>query len=178
MGWPRCPGGCIVCSRFRASLSQLDWPSFSVPLSQGVSERGKVWTLHFDSLDSSGFPAVADLLFSCAWAFLAQVKGKPGPTWPHVNWLQWSSQVHCIHWRYQCACYEQCQGRGCEQKNRKVRSHDKGKINREKSVGLRPGSWKGCTLLGTLFWRDCLCKILSFWFCHDLQLEKNWSEVL
>ena len=48
------------------------------------------------------------------------------------------------------------------------------KINREKSVGLRLGSWKGSALPGSFIWNDGLCKILG----PDLQLEKNWSEVL
>ena len=48
------------------------------------------------------------------------------------------------------------------------------KINREKSVGLRLGSWKGCALPGPFIWKDGPCKILG----PDLQLEKNWSEVL
>ena len=52
------------------------------------------------------------------------------------------------------------------------------KINREKSVGLRLSSWKGCALPSPLIWRDGPCKILGVWFCPDLQLEKNWSEVL
>ena len=52
------------------------------------------------------------------------------------------------------------------------------KINREKSVGLRLGSWKGCVLPGPLIWKDGPCKILGVWFGPDLQLEKNWSEVL
>ena len=52
------------------------------------------------------------------------------------------------------------------------------KINREKSVGLRLGSWKGCALPGPFIWKDGPCKILGVWFGPDLQLEKNWSEVL
>ena len=52
------------------------------------------------------------------------------------------------------------------------------KINREKSVGLRLGSWKGCTLPGPFIWKDGPCKILGVWFGSDLQLEKNWSKVL
>ena len=48
------------------------------------------------------------------------------------------------------------------------------KINREKSVGLRLGSWKGCALPGSFIWKDGSCKILG----PDLQFEKNWSEVL
>ena len=52
------------------------------------------------------------------------------------------------------------------------------KINREKSVGLRLGSWKGCVLPGPFIWKDGPCKILGVWFGPDLQLEKNWSEVL
>ena len=52
------------------------------------------------------------------------------------------------------------------------------KINREKSVGLRLGSWKGCPLPGPFIWRDGACKILGIWFGPDLQLKKNWSEVL
>ena len=52
------------------------------------------------------------------------------------------------------------------------------RINREKSVGLRLGSWKGCALPGPFSWTDGSCKILGVWFGPDLQLEKNWSEVL
>ena len=52
------------------------------------------------------------------------------------------------------------------------------KINREKSIGLRLGSWKVCALPGPFIWRDSPCKIFSVWFGPDLQLEKNWSEVL
>ena len=52
------------------------------------------------------------------------------------------------------------------------------KINREKSVGLRLGSLKGCALPGPFIWKDGLCKIFGVWFGPDLQLEKNWSEVL
>ena len=52
------------------------------------------------------------------------------------------------------------------------------KINREKSVGLWLGSWKGCTLPGPFIWKDGPCKIFGVWFGHDLQLEKNWSKVL
>ena len=52
------------------------------------------------------------------------------------------------------------------------------KINCEKSVGLRLGSWKGCALPGPFIWKDGPCKILGVWFGPDLQLEKNWSEVL
>ena len=52
------------------------------------------------------------------------------------------------------------------------------KINREKSVGLQLGSWKGCALPGLFSWKDSPCKILGVWFGPNLQLEKNWSEVL
>ena len=52
------------------------------------------------------------------------------------------------------------------------------KINRDKSVGLRLGTWKGCALPGPFIWKDGPCKILGVWFGPDLQLEKNWSEVL
>ena len=52
------------------------------------------------------------------------------------------------------------------------------KINREKSVGLRLGSWKGWALPGPFIWKDGPRKILGFWFGPDLHLEKNWSEVL
>ena len=52
------------------------------------------------------------------------------------------------------------------------------KINREKSDGLRLGSWKGCALPGPFIWKDGPCQILGVWFGPDLQLEKNWSEVL
>ena len=52
------------------------------------------------------------------------------------------------------------------------------KINREKSVGLRLGSWRGGALPGLFIWKEDPCKILGVWFCLDLQLENNWSEVL
>ena len=52
------------------------------------------------------------------------------------------------------------------------------KINREKTVGLRLGSWKGFALPGPFIWKDGPCKILGVWFEPDLQLEKKWSEVL
>ena len=52
------------------------------------------------------------------------------------------------------------------------------KINREKSVGLQLGSLKGCALPGPFIWKDGPCKILGVWFGPDLQMEKNWSEVL
>ena len=35
------------------------------------------------------------------------------------------------------------------------------KINREKSVGLQLGSWKGCALPGSFIWKDSPCKILG-----------------
>ena len=44
------------------------------------------------------------------------------------------------------------------------------KINREKSVSLRLGSWKGCALPGPFIWKDVPCKILSVWFGPDPQL--------
>ena len=43
---------------------------------------------------------------------------------------------------------------------------------------MRLGSWKGCALPGPFIWKDGPCKILGVWFGPDLQLEKNWSEVL
>ena len=52
------------------------------------------------------------------------------------------------------------------------------KINCEKSVSLQLGSWKGCAHPGPFIWRDIPCKILGIWFGPNLQLEKNWSEVL
>ena len=42
------------------------------------------------------------------------------------------------------------------------------KIDREKSVGLHLGSWKGCTLPAPFIWKDGPCKILSIWFGPDL----------
>ena len=47
------------------------------------------------------------------------------------------------------------------------------KINRERSIGLRLGSWKGCALPGPFFARDGICKILSVWFGPNVQLEKT-----
>ena len=38
------------------------------------------------------------------------------------------------------------------------------KINHEKSVGLRLGTWKGCAFPGPFIWKDGPCKILSVWF--------------
>ena len=52
------------------------------------------------------------------------------------------------------------------------------KINREKSVGLQLGLWKGCALSGPFSWKDGPCKILGICFSPNLQLEKNLSEVL
>ena len=53
------------------------------------------------------------------------------------------------------------------------------KINREKFVGLRLGSWKRlCSSWPLHLERRSVCKILGVWFGPDLQLEKNWSEVL
>ena len=52
------------------------------------------------------------------------------------------------------------------------------KINRKKSVSLRLGSWKGCALPGPFIWKNGPFKILGIWFGPDLQLEKNWLEVL
>ena len=52
------------------------------------------------------------------------------------------------------------------------------KIDRKKSIGLWLGWWKGCALSGPFIWKDGPCKILSIWFGSNLQLEKNWSEVL
>ena len=51
-------------------------------------------------------------------------------------------------------------------------------INREKSVGFQLGSWKGCALPGPFIWMEGPCKMLGVWFSPDLQLQKNWSEVL
>ena len=51
-------------------------------------------------------------------------------------------------------------------------------IEREKSVGFRLGLWKGFAFLGPFIWRDDSCKILGVWFGANLQLEKNWLEVL
>ena len=52
------------------------------------------------------------------------------------------------------------------------------KINCDKSSGLRIGAWRGMPLQGPFSWSDGPCKILGVWFGPDLQLEKNWSEVL
>ena len=52
------------------------------------------------------------------------------------------------------------------------------KIIHKKFVGLRLGSWKGYALPGPFIWKDGPFKILGVWFGPDLQLEKNWSEVL
>ena len=52
------------------------------------------------------------------------------------------------------------------------------KINHEKSVSLRLGLSKGCALPCPFIWKDGPCKILGVWFGPDLQLKKNWSEVL
>ena len=46
------------------------------------------------------------------------------------------------------------------------------KINRKKSVGLQLGSWKGYAFPDPFTWKD------RPWFGPDIQLEKNWSEVL
>ena len=50
-------------------------------------------------------------------------------------------------------------------------------IEVSKEIG-RLVSWKSCALLSPFIWREGPCKILGVWFGPDLQLEKNWSEVL
>ena len=52
------------------------------------------------------------------------------------------------------------------------------KTNHAKSIGLQLGSWKGCALPGPFSWKDGLCKILGIWLSPNIQLEKNWIEVL
>ena len=52
------------------------------------------------------------------------------------------------------------------------------KNNCEKFVVLRLGSWKGSVLSGPFIWKEGPCKILGVWFCFDLQLQNNCSEVL
>ena len=52
------------------------------------------------------------------------------------------------------------------------------KTNCSKSAGLRLGAWRGCPLPGPFKWTDGPCKILGVWYGPDLQLEKNWSEVI
>ena len=47
------------------------------------------------------------------------------------------------------------------------------KINREKSVGLRLGSWKGCALPGPFIWKDGPCKILGVWFGPDSSIGEK-----
>ncbi|CAE1328542.1 unnamed protein product [Acanthosepion pharaonis] len=49
------------------------------------------------------------------------------------------------------------------------------KINRDKSVGLRLGAWKGVSLPGPFLWTDGPIKILGVWFGPGV--EMNWSEV-
>ena len=118
----------------------------------------------------------------CKWSALSpyfganptQVKDEPGSTWHHVSWCYHHGQILC--WRCQSACYEQCRGEGSHQINQKVWGCDK--INRENVVVLWLGSCKGCTLSGPFCWTGVPWKILGFWFGLDLQLEKNWSEVL
>ena len=52
------------------------------------------------------------------------------------------------------------------------------KVNFDKSEGLRLGAWRGSnTLPGPFRWSDGPIRILGVWFGHDLQLERNWSEV-
>lgn len=46
------------------------------------------------------------------------------------------------------------------------------KINRNKSSGLRLGSWKGVALPGPFSWTDGPFRIFGVWFGPDLQLEK------
>ena len=79
--------------------------------------RSEPFTL---TIDSSGLPVIAHVLYPCIRAVSAQDKGEPGPTQPHVTWRQWGSQEHCIRWRCQRACNEQCRGGGGEQSNRKL----------------------------------------------------------
>ena len=51
------------------------------------------------------------------------------------------------------------------------------KINREKSIVLWLGSWKGCALSGPFIWKYGLCKILGVWFRPDFQLVL-WRSLL
>ena len=43
------------------------------------------------------------------------------------------------------------------------------KINREKSVSLGLGSWKGCAITSSFSWKDGSHKTLGVWFSPDLQ---------
>ena len=53
------------------------------------------------------------------------------------------------------------------------------KVNSDKSEGLWLGAWRGNdTLPGPFRWSDRPVRILGVWFGPDLQLERNWSEVL
>ena len=53
------------------------------------------------------------------------------------------------------------------------------KVNFDKTEGLRLGAWRGSdTLPGPFRWNDGPVCILGVWFGPDLQLERNWSEVL
>ena len=52
------------------------------------------------------------------------------------------------------------------------------KVIFDKSESLRLSTWRGSdTFPGSLRWSDGPVRILGVWFRHDLQLERNWSEV-
>ena len=73
-----------------------------------------------------GCPLLPILYVLALEPFLSKLKSELGPTWPHITWLHWDSQVHSLHWRCQHACYKQCQDGWGEQRNRKVQSCDGG----------------------------------------------------
>ena len=138
-GWPCFSGGCLVFGWLRVWVSHLDTSPLCVPRSHGGGEWGKVGALHSDSIDSSGLPVIAHVVHPGVRAFSTQDKGKPSPTRPHVTWRQWGCQVHSIRWRRQRACNEQCRGGGGEQRNRKVRSCNRGQDKPRKVCRLAVG---------------------------------------
>ena len=118
------------------------------------------------------------LLSPCVRALSAQAKGEPSPTRPHLpgyltgaRYTAYADDVSV----FVTSCAE------VEEVSKEIGRYEAvtgAKINCEKSVGFRLGSWKGCTLPDSFIWKDGPCKILGVWFGPDLQLEKNWSEVL
>ena len=97
-------GGCLVCSRVRASLSLLDSPSLCVPRSHSRGEQGKIEALHFVSIDSSKLSTHTYAVRPCARTVPAQVESESGSKRSHITRRLYVSQIHCICWWRQRAC--------------------------------------------------------------------------